>query len=165
MIFVDLDQECSVVPAMIQQRNKRSSLLPAPSLTQQKAVLTRGPSASGLKSSPGAVKNRRTSKTSQKLVVLPSAPQTKPLREEDDHGYETDAGLIKERKSEGERMGKEQRKKAGFNRLTAYCVAEGFNMKLLASFLRREHNVVPRVFDNALYTVSRHNLVPLHLHG
>lgn len=58
-------------------------------------------------------------------------------------------------------MGKEQRKKAGFNRLTAYCVAESFNMKLLASFLRREHNVVPRVFDNALYTVSRRNLFPL----
>lgn len=53
-------------------------------------------------------------------------------------------------------MSKEQRKKAGFNRLTAYCVAEDFNMKLLASFLRREHNVVPRVFDNALYAVSRH---------
>jgi uncharacterized Rmd1/YagE family protein len=50
------------------------------------------------------------------------------------HGYETDAGIIKERKNEGERMSKEQRKKAGFNRLTAYCVAESFNMKLLASF-------------------------------
>lgn len=118
---------------------------------------------SGSKPSPGAVKNQRTSKTSQKLVVLPLAPQTKPLPEEGDHGYETDAGIIKERKSEGERMGKEQRQKAGFNRLTAYCVAESFNMKLLASFLRREHNVVPRVFDNALYTVSRHSFVVLRI--
>ena len=109
------------------------------------------------------MKNQRTSKTSQKLVVLPSAPQTKPLPEEDDHGYETDAGVIKERKNEGERMGKEQRKKAGFNRLTAYCVAESFNMKLLASFLRREHNVVPRVFDDALYTVSSHDLFVIHV--
>jgi uncharacterized Rmd1/YagE family protein len=140
---------------MIQQRNKRPSLLSAPSPTQQKPLLARKPSVSGLKPSPGAVKNQRTSKTSQKLVVLPSAPQTKPLPEENDHGYETDAGIIKERKNEGERMGKEQRKRAGFNRLTAYCVAESFNMKLLASFLRREHNVVPRVFDNAFYTVSR----------
>ena len=151
----------SVASAMIQQRNKRPSLLSTPPSTQQKPLLTRRSSASGLKPSLGAVKNRRTSKTSQKLVVLPSAPQTKPLPEEDDHGYETDAGIIKERKSEGERMGKEQRKKAGFNRLTAYCVAESFNMKLLASFLRREHNVVPRVFDNALYTVGRHNPVSL----
>ena len=152
-----LIRNVSLAPAMIQQRNKRPSLLSAPSSTQQKPLLATRPSVSGLKPSPGAVKNQRTSKTSQKLVVLPSAPQTKPLPEEDDHGYETDAGIIKERKNEGERMGKEQRKRAGFNRLTAYCVAESFNMRLLASFLRREHNVVPRVFDNALYTVRRHN--------
>ena len=148
---------------MIQQRSKRPALLSTPSSTQQKPLLTRRPSVSGLKPSPGAVKNQRTSKTSQKLVVLPSAPQTKPLPEEEDHGYETDAGIIKERKNEGERMGKEQRKKAGFNRLTAYCVAEGFNMRLLASFLRREHNVIPRVFDNVLYTVSCHNLFALRI--
>jgi hypothetical protein len=148
----------SVASPMIQQRNKRPSLLSASSSTQQRPLLAGKPSGPGSKPSPGAVKTQRTSKTSQKLVVLPSAPQTKPLPEEDDHGYETDAGVIKERKNEGERMGKEQRKKAGFNRLTAYCVAESFNMKLLASFLRREHNVVPRVFDNALYTVSRRKL-------
>ena len=29
-----------------------------------------------------------------------------------------------------------------------------FKMKLLASFLKREHNVTPRVFDEALYAVS-----------
>jgi len=146
--------------AMIQPRNKRSALLSTSSPTQQKPLLTTKPSASVLKPSPGAVKNLRTSKTSQKLVVLPSAPQTKPLPEEDEpHGYETDAGVIKERKNEGERMNKEERKKAGFQRLTAYCVAESFNMKLLASFLRREHNVVPRVFDDALYAVSRHEFI------
>jgi hypothetical protein len=27
-------------------------------------------------------------------------------------------------------------------------------MKLLASFLKREHNVAPRVFDEAMYVVS-----------
>jgi uncharacterized Rmd1/YagE family protein len=140
---------------MIQPRNKRPTLLSTSSPTQQKPLLARKPSLSGLKPSLGAVKNQRTSKTSQKLVVLPSAPQTKPIPEEDEpHGYETDAGIIKERKSEGERMNKEERKRAGFKRLTAYCVAQSFNMKLLASFLRREHNVVPRVFDDALYTVG-----------
>ena len=145
----------SVASAMIQPLNKRPALLSTSSPTQQKPLPTRRPSVSGLKPLPGAVKNQRTSKTSQKLVVLPSAPQTKPIPEEDGpHGYETDAGIIKERKSEGERMNKEERKKAGFKRLTAYCVAQSFNMKLLASFLRREHNVVPRVFDDALYTVS-----------
>lgn len=151
----------SVAAAMIQPRNKRPPLL-SPSSSTQQPLLANKPPASGLKPLPSAVKNLRTSKTSQKLVVLPSAPQTKPPPEEDDpHGYETDAGLIKERKNEGERMNKEERKRAGFKRLTAYCVAQGFNMKLLASFLRREHNVVPRVFDDALYTVSRHGIFVL----
>lgn len=159
--FVDLSiKNGSVTSAMVQPQNKRPSLLSASSPTQQKPLLARKPSGSGLKPSPGAVKNQRTSKTSQKLVVLPSAPQTKPIPEEDEpHGYETDAGIIRERKSEGERMNKEERKKAGFQRLTAYCVAESFNMKLLASFLRREHNVVPRVFDDALYAVSRQSSI------
>ncbi|KAJ3738330.1 hypothetical protein DFH05DRAFT_1570313 [Lentinula detonsa] len=40
-------------------------------------------------------KSQRTSETSQKLVVLPSAPQTKPIpgEDEDVFGYETDAGI------------------------------------------------------------------------
>lgn len=107
----------------------------------------------------------RTSKTTEKLVLLPSAPQTKPLLvppgvgypgapEEDVLGYETDAGLVREYKSAAERMSKAQREKAGYNRITAYCLAEGMKMKLLAGFLKREHNVQPRVFDEAMYVVS-----------
>lgn len=113
--------------------------------------LTRGP-VTGANN-----KVQRTSKTTQKLVLLPSAPQTKPLPVDEDeelqHGYETDRG-VRDVKSEGERMSKEQRQKAGFSRITAYCVSEGFKMKLLASFLKREHNVQPRVFDEAMYVVS-----------
>ena len=125
-------------------------------------TLTRRPSVSGVPlTNPvtGAAKAQRSSKTTQKLVVLPSAPQTKPFPPEagDDeeplHGYETDQG-IREHKSAGERMSKEQREQAGFRRITAYCVAGGFKMKLLASFLKREHNVKPRVFDEAMYVVS-----------
>jgi uncharacterized Rmd1/YagE family protein len=51
-------------------------------------------------------------------------------------------------------MSKEQRKRAGYKRITAYCIAEELRMKLLASFLKREHNVTPRVFDEAMYVVS-----------
>jgi len=102
---------------------------------------------------PGGPKNQRTTKTSQKLVMLPSAPQTKPLDEDSEMlGYETDAG-VREHKTDAERMSKDQRRRAGFKRLTAYCVAESFKMKLLSSFLKREHNVAPRVFDEALYAV------------
>ena len=69
-------------------------------------------------------------------------------------GYETDAGLVREYKSAAERMSKAQREKAGYKRITAYCLAEGLKMKLLAGFLKREHNVQPRVFDEAMYVVS-----------
>ena len=99
----------------------------------------------------------RTSKTSQKLVDLPSDPQTKPLvpaSDDDAHGYETDAGVkVREHKSAGERMSKNERRRAGYRRITALRVCEGFKMKLMASFLKREHNVVPRAFDDALYVV------------
>ncbi|KAF9007662.1 DUF155-domain-containing protein, partial [Hymenopellis radicata] len=115
-------------------------------------------------SAGGGAKNQRTSKTSQKLVVLPSAPQTRPLYADADGdltlGYETDAGVVREYKSEAEKMNKEQRHRAGFKRLTAYCVAESFNMKLLASYLKREHNVSPRVFDEALYAMYHLPLLP-----
>ncbi|KAK2461287.1 hypothetical protein APHAL10511_006814 [Amanita phalloides] len=108
-----------------------------------------------------AQKAQRTSKTSQKLVVLPSAPQTRPYVDEVDDFFEYETGQgIREYKSEAERMSKEQRKQAGFKRITAYCVAESFKMKHLASFLRREHNVTPRVFDEALYAAYYLPLLP-----
>jgi uncharacterized Rmd1/YagE family protein len=100
----------------------------------------------------------RSSKTSQKLVVLPSAPQTKPLEpppeDDDELGYETDAGRVRSHKSEGERLNKEQRRRRGCKRITAYFIAEALKMKALAGFLRREHNVIPRIFDEAMYAVS-----------
>ncbi|KAL4071419.1 hypothetical protein V8B97DRAFT_2023960 [Scleroderma yunnanense] len=109
-------------------------------------------------------KAHRTSKTTEKLVLLPSAPQTKPFREvlEDDVlGYETDAGVrVREYKSPAERMNKEQRERAGYKRITAYCVCEAMKMKLLTSFLKREHNVQPRVFDEAMYVMYHLPLLP-----
>ena len=145
--------------SQVTRRRSRSTRLATLGATNDGAApaspSTRRASVSGLTS--GAPKAQRTSKTSQKLVFLPSAPQTKPLHVEVDEdltfGYETDGG-VREYKSEAERMSKEQRKRAGFKRITAYCVAEMFKMKLLASFLKREHNVSPRVFDEALYVVS-----------
>ncbi|KAF9450288.1 DUF155-domain-containing protein [Macrolepiota fuliginosa MF-IS2] len=127
--------------------------LPGPSTNRRASV-------SGLTAAP---KTQRTSKTNHRLVVLPSAPQTRPLLSTEDEdltlGVETDGG-VREYKSEAERMTKEQRKRAGFKRLTAYCVAESFKMKLLAPFLKREHNVSPRIFDEALYAMYHLPLLP-----
>jgi uncharacterized Rmd1/YagE family protein len=109
----------------------------------------------------GGPKAQRTSKTSQKLVVLPSAVQTKPLAADDEEaltlGFASETGARKF-KGEAERITKLQRKDAGFKRITVYCVAESLKMKLLASFLKREHNVTPRVFDEAMYVVRVHEL-------
>ncbi|KAH9074186.1 DUF155-domain-containing protein [Lactarius deliciosus] len=108
---------------------------------------------------------QRTSKTHQRLVELPSDPQTRPLPTEggeDDaiHGYETDAGVVRENKSAAERMTKAERRSAGCRRITAYWLADGFRMKLLANFLKREHNVVPRSFDEVLYVMYHLPLLP-----
>ncbi|KAI0716538.1 hypothetical protein C8Q76DRAFT_724731 [Earliella scabrosa] len=130
--------------------------------------LARRPSLSGVAlTNPvtGAAKMQRTSKTTQKLVVLPTAPQTKALPpevEEDEDallGYETDQG-VREHKNAGERMTKDQRERAGFRRITAYCLAQSFKMKLLASFLKREHNVKPRIYDEAMYVMYHLPLLP-----
>ncbi|KAJ6624942.1 hypothetical protein B0H10DRAFT_2004939 [Mycena sp. CBHHK59/15] len=143
-------------------RRSRVARLSAATASNSPAAptLTRRASVSGLAVAPKA---QRTSKTSQKLVVLPSAPQTKPLPVDEDEdlafGYETDAG-VREYKSEAERMSKEQRKRAGYRRITAYCVCNSFKMKLLSSFLKREHNVSPRVFDEALYVMYHLPLLP-----
>ncbi|KII87615.1 hypothetical protein PLICRDRAFT_42122 [Plicaturopsis crispa FD-325 SS-3] len=148
-------------PSSSQPPGRRHTVrLPLSSVTSAPTDVAQRPFVPGL--TTPILKAQRTSKTSQKLVVLPSAPQTKPLRDEledEIHGYETDAG-VREHKSAAERMSKEQRKRAGFRRLTAYCVAEEFRMKLLAGFLKREHNVLPRVFDEAVYAMYHLPLLP-----
>ncbi|KAF8524394.1 hypothetical protein BU17DRAFT_42891 [Hysterangium stoloniferum] len=102
---------------------------------------------------PAVPKLSRTSKTSQRHVVLPSEPQTQPLP--DEVVIPTQAG-----RSEGERMSKEERQRSGYSRLTAYSVAEGIRMKHLAPFLKREHGVLPRIFDEAIYVVYHLPLLP-----
>lgn len=123
--------------------------IPEQSLSMQipPAPIRRGASASKVVNPNVSQKIQRTSKTSQKLVVLPSEPQTKPLPTPND-----DEAI--QHRSEGERMNKIERKRAGCHRLTAYSTAEGCRMKLLAAFAKREHRVSPRVFDEALYAVG-----------
>ncbi len=56
-----------------------------------------------------------------------------------------------EHKRATECMTKAERRRAGCHQITAYWLADGFCMKLLANFLRREHNVNPCSFEEALY--------------
>jgi len=160
-------------PTRAMATTRATTRRPVPARSMNTGVprnLGRRPSVSGLSLTgnlnpvSGLPKAQISSKTTQKLVVLPSEPQTKPLpppEEEDDglHGYETDRG-VRDYKSAGERMTKVQREKAGFKRITAYCVADEFKMKLLATYLKREHNVQPRVFDEAMYLIYYLPLLP-----
>lgn len=151
-----MDQKPSIPPRPVSRRPiSRLASLGVPGKHVANATLaSRRVSVPGLTSEKKA---QRTSKTTQKLVVLPSAPQTKPLVAEEENdltlGHEIDGG-IREYKSAPERMTKDQRKLAGYKRITAYCIAESFKMKLLSTFLKREHNVSPRIFDEALYAVG-----------
>jgi len=143
-----------------QQSRPRLATPRTPPFSLQKSILSTSPA---LTSSPaGGTKpaaTQRTSKTHQRLVELPSDPQTRPHRVEDGeddaiHGYETDTGVrMREQKSATERMTKAERRRAGCRRITAYWLGDGFRLKLLANFLRREHNVNPRSFDEAVYVV------------
>ncbi|KAG9127688.1 hypothetical protein FRC07_010761 [Ceratobasidium sp. 392] len=133
-----------------------------PPIPETRAYNTPRRPATSLPLSAGS-KPQRTSKTSQKLVVLPSAVQIQPLppsREPLADGEGPSTLAAGEGRSEGERMSKEQRQRAGYKRLTAYCVAQGFRMKLLSAFLKREHGVAPRVFDEAVYAVYHLPLLP-----
>ena len=145
----------------MQQQQQSRPRLPTrtPSLSLQKSILSTSPALTS--STAGGTKpaTQRTSKTHQRLVELPSDPQTRPHRVQDGeddavHGYETDNGVrMREQKSATERMTKAERRRAGCRRITAYWLADGFRLKLLGNFLRREHNVNPRSFDEALYVV------------
>ncbi|KIK64576.1 hypothetical protein GYMLUDRAFT_108638, partial [Collybiopsis luxurians FD-317 M1] len=88
-----------------------------------------------------------------KLIILPSAPQPKLIIEDNEVlDYETGTGVhVRDHKSHAERMSKEQWECGGMKRITAYCIAGSFKMKFLSSFLKCEHNLAPRVFDEALY--------------
>ena len=115
----------------------------------------------------------RTSKTSQKHVFLPEEPQTKPLpsgvtpavkpvARQDDAPTSTSVEEDRtDERSDAEKMSKAQREEAGLPRLTAYATAEGYKIKLLQAFLKREHGVgVVRVFDDAVYAVYTLPLLP-----
>lgn len=87
----------------------------------------------------------RTSKTSQKLVLIP----------EEAEGRESANGFSRKRSTtsmkgygESSRQAKKDHKLA---RITAYNVAEGFNLKTMAKFLKSTHEVSPRLYDECLY--------------
>lgn len=115
----------------------------------------------------------RTTKISEKLVLLPDAPvgeddddveevSNETLRrqlEEEEVGPLKDEELdvLRKRggvrgKSYAERLPKRQRAEK-VSRLTAYCTAQAFKVKSTAEFLRKKHEAKTKLYDDCLYVI------------
>lgn len=123
---------------------------------------------------------QRTTKVSEKLVLIPDAPdddspedddvdeamareeerarrQAAIQQEEDRPLRDEELDVLRKRggirgKSYAERLPKRQRAEK-LSRLTAYCTAQGFKMKSTAEFLRTKHEAKTKLYDDCLYVV------------
>lgn len=114
----------------------------------------------------------RTTKISEKLVLLPDAPgqdeedgeeesdealrrkledeETAPLNDEELDVLRKRGGV--RGKSYAERLPKRQRAEK-VSRLTAYCTAQAFKVKSTAEFLRKRHEAKTKLYDDCLYVI------------
>ncbi|KAK3987027.1 hypothetical protein QBC44DRAFT_129427 [Cladorrhinum sp. PSN332] len=124
----------------------------------------------------------RTTKISEKLVLLPEAPggededlpsddelarqasilqsaedENRPLKDEELDVLRKRGGI--RGKSYAERLPKRQRGEK-VSRLTAYCTAQAFKIKATAEFLKTKHEAKTKLYDDCLYTVYHLPLLP-----
>ncbi|KAF3764540.1 hypothetical protein M406DRAFT_43739 [Cryphonectria parasitica EP155] len=121
---------------------------------------------------------QRTTKVSEKLVLIPDAPdddddveedtallegederaRRRAMEQEEDRPLrDVELDVLKKRggirgKSYAERLPKRQRAEK-VSRLTAYCTAQSFKMKATAEFLRTKHEAKTKLYDDCLYVV------------
>lgn len=109
---------------------------------------------------PQYVKNlpSRTSKVTQKLVLI---PENEKKNESLSREKSTTENIFQEinSRTKAEKLTKEQREQE-YSRVTAYLIAEGFNLKLTSKFLAKYHNVLPRLYDEVLYIPYSLPLLP-----
>jgi len=108
----------------------------------------------------------RTSKTSQKLVLIPDEQRHNgsppPNSGNDERMTEPPDSLdiqAQISRSRAELMPKEKRARE-FSRMTAYFICEEFDLPAVAKFLRKNHEVKPRLYDEALYVPYTLPLLP-----
>lgn len=130
-----------------------------------------------LSGNPGKVAGQyipqRTSKTSEKLVLLPD--KTKRVRYDDDEPSDDDAASMGApafapmpipppsravpKRSMAEKLPKEKRTEK-LARVTAYCMGEEYRLKAVSDFLADGHAVQTRTYDEALYAAYFLPLLP-----
>ncbi|KAK5134622.1 hypothetical protein LTR08_006278 [Meristemomyces frigidus] len=107
----------------------------------------------------------RTSKTSEKLVLLPetteeAGAEKEGFEDEDDSAPPSDEALVRRKqnargaKSEAERLPKSARfSDPQLARVTAYCTAQSYKLKSTAQFVREQHGAKTKLYDDCLYCV------------
>lgn len=106
----------------------------------------------------------RTSKTSQKLVLIPESQRggsthggsPTPTIRQPSWGADSSAQI---QRSRAELMPKEARVHE-FSRMTAYFICDEFNLPVLSNYLKHVHEVKPRLYDEALYIPYSLPLLP-----
>ncbi|PVI06744.1 DUF155-domain-containing protein [Periconia macrospinosa] len=112
----------------------------------------------------------RTSKLSEKLVLLPETQDDEDEKREFDEdeleGPPTDSDLARRTikggpkdKSYAERLPKAKREEK-LSRVTAYCTAQAYKMKGTAEFIKTQHNARTKLYDDCLYCVYHLPLLP-----
>ncbi|KAI2640959.1 hypothetical protein GGS21DRAFT_351102 [Xylaria nigripes] len=115
----------------------------------------------------------RTTRISEKLVLLPETPEEPGSDEEGERIQVEDEGrplkdeerdVLRKRgglrgKSYAERLPKFERAEK-LARLTAYCTAQSYKMKSTSEFLRKKHDAKTKLYDDCLYTVYHTPLLP-----
>jgi len=110
----------------------------------------------------GKAKPLRSTKTSQKLVLFPSetaesATYIQEQAEHDESGEQTQVVHLPLElhvlgsRTVAERMKKDQRDRLNLPRVSAYCVADRFHLEEARRFLKEQHHVTPRLYDECLY--------------
>lgn len=140
--------------------------------TPQVRRVTSGGGIANVQSRTGQPMPSRTSKISEKLVLLPEAGdkddveeetesesvlahrqqegEDRPLNDEELDVLRMRGGL--RGKSYAERLPKRQRAEK-VSRLTAYCTAQAFKVKSTAEFLRKKHEAKTKLYDDCLYVI------------
>ena len=116
----------------------------------------------------------RTSKVSEKLVLLPETDEAQEEKgefgeDEDDDEPPRDEELDRRKKppssmkekSYAERLPKSSRTEK-LPRVTAYCTAHAYKMRSTAEFVRTKHGAKTKLYDDCLYTVYHLPLLPGH---
>ncbi|KAI8582970.1 hypothetical protein K450DRAFT_225693 [Umbelopsis ramanniana AG] len=144
-----------------------SKSMPKDSIVPKLAKKVVGNTATTAKSGPGSsvagkAKPLRSTKTSQKLVLFPSEPADSATlieEQEDEDGSDETTPVVHlplelhvlGSRTVAERMKKDQRDRLNLPRVSAYCVADTFQTDEIKLFLKEQHHVTPRQYDECIY--------------